>query len=299
MRNDDPGAIAGRLFDRTLYGDHPYARQPSPETLNAIGRQDLLDLHARFFRPQRTILGVAGDFDSERLLARLRELFGDWERGDAELPEVPAVAPEARPGIWFAEKDVTQSTIRIGQLGVRRNSIARVEADLMNIILGGGGFGCRLNTAIRVKAGLAYSVYSRFTRAEDLGTFLVATETKSASTWRAVSIILDEIRRIRDEPVTEDELQGAKDMILNGFVFGFEDPADVVESAVSLEYYGYPRNWLDLYRDTVRGMTVERIREIARTHLDPAELSIVIVGKAADLDERPEGLPEPTVVVPD
>jgi predicted Zn-dependent peptidase len=296
MRHDDPGAIADRLFDRTIYGGHPYARQPDPETLGAITRQDLVDLHARCFVPGNVILGVSGDFRSKELLGKLGELLGDWERTEGTLPAVPSVDPAARPGVFLTERDLTQSTIRIGQLGVRRNSVERVEADLMNVILGGGGFGSRLTGAIRVRGGLAYSIYSRFTRAEDLGTFVVATETKSASTWRAVSIILDEIRRIRDEPVTAEELRTAKDLILNGFVFGFEDPADVVDSAVSLEYYGYPEDWLDRYLEVVRSMTVERIREVARARLDPERLSIVIVGKSVDLGERPEGIPEIEVV---
>jgi len=81
----------------------------------------------------------------------------------------------------------------------------------------------------------------------DLGTFRVVTETKAASTWKALELIVEEIRRIREEPVTEEELQTAKDMILNGLVFGFEDPADVVDSYVSLEYYGYPGDWYDRY----------------------------------------------------
>jgi zinc protease len=227
------------------------------------------------------------------MLAKLEKLFGGWKAEKAVLPEVPAVNPEPEHGVHLVEKDVTQSSIRIGHLGVKRNSEERVRADLMNIILGGGSFFSRLNGAVRGRQGLAYSVYSQFTRAEDLGLFQVSTDTKSESTWKAVSIILDEIQKIREEPVTKEELETARGMILNGIVFGFENPADVAEAYVSLEYYGYPADWYDRYLSIVRTITIDEIREVAKRRLDPENITILVVGKASSLDERPASIPEP------
>jgi zinc protease len=293
MRNDDPGGIADREIGKLLYGDHPYAREATPATIGAITRDDLVAMHANTFRPGNVILGVAGDFESEAMLAKLEKLFGGWKAEKAVLPEVPAVNPEPEHGVHLVEKDVTQSSIRIGHLGVKRNSEERVRADLMNIILGGGSFFSRLNGAVRGRQGLAYSVYSQFTRAEDLGLFQVSTDTKSESTWKAVSIILDEIQKIREEPVTKEELETARGMILNGIVFGFENPADVAEAYVSLEYYGYPADWYDRYLSIVRTITIDEIREVAKRRLDPENITILVVGKASSLDERPASIPEP------
>jgi zinc protease len=296
QRNDDPGGIADRKMMGLLYGDHPYAYQATPQTINAITRDDLVALHAKVFVPNNIILGIAGDFDTDAMTKKIEGLFGGWKTAEVEMPLIAAVAKTPNPGVYHVERELTQSTIRMGHLGVKRNTEERVKADLMNRILGGGGFGSRLVGAVRVRSGLAYSVYSYFTRAIDLGTFRVGTETKSASTWKVIGIILDEINLMREEVVDEKELELAKGMILNGFVFGFENPSDVVEAYVSLEYYGYPADWYDRYLGIVRAMTLEEIREVAKRRIQPEDLSIVIVGKAADLDERPVSMPEPKVI---
>jgi predicted Zn-dependent peptidase len=184
----------------------------------------------------------------------------------------------------------------MGHLGLKRTDPDRVVCDVMNLVLGGGGFTSRLTEVVRTRGGLAYDVGSFFTRQRDLGLFTASVQTKGETTWKAIGLILDEIRRIRDEPVPQEELDRAKDIFLNGLVFSYAQPMNLVESVVSLEYYGYPRDWLSRWRETVESITVEDVQRVAREYLHPDGLTIVIVGNPDVFDERPEGLPEPEIL---
>lgn len=287
-RNDTPRHLVGRQFRRLVYGDHPYGQptEGEPETLARIGRGDLLDFHSRYYTPNNTLFGVAGDFDRDAMLDRLREIFATWNRRDVVFPEIPPLPENVVPAgaVYYYPKDLTQSKIRLGHLGIRRTDKNYIPVQIMNFILGGESLTSRLKSKVRSDRGLAYTVYSGFYPHRDRGLFIVHAETKAESTIRALSLMKEEVERIREELVTEDELKTAKESYLNQFVFKFTTARDIVEQRVNIEYDGLPRDYLDTYCEEVARVTREDILRVAKKWLHPDGLRILVVGDAELFD---------------
>jgi predicted Zn-dependent peptidase len=284
-RNDNPGAILGREFDRCMYGDHPYGRVLEWATIKPLGRDDLIAYHKQYFVPNNIMLGITGDFDRGKIKKLIDKYFSDWKQGDAQAPAPPKVTAEYKPGVYFIEKDVNQSNIRIGHLGVTQDNPDRYAISVMNFILGGGSFTSRMTSRVRSDEGLAYSVGTAYNvGSRDLGTFFAYCQTKSATTLKAINLMKAEIERIRDGQVTDDELALAKDSYINRYVFQFTSADQIVGQMMSLEYYDRPRDLLKVYLDSVRAVTKDDVLRVAKEYLHPDKLSFVVVGKRETFD---------------
>jgi zinc protease len=285
-RNDDVSEIAGREFGKLLYGaDSPYASVPEYAGIESITREDLVRFHRDNFHPNRIRLGLWGDFDSSEVRALVERHFGSWAKADAGSAAVPPVAAKSGRVIAFVEKDdVNQTQIRIGHLGGRIDDPDYFALSVMTEILG-GGFSSRLFQTIRTQRGLAYHASARWGAAYDYpGTFVAASSTKSESTVETIRGILEEIERMRNEPVTEEELRIAKDGILNSFVFNFDGKGEIVGRLMTYDYYGYPRDFLSTYQKSVERVTVEEVQRAASKHLHPESLVVLAVGRDDDFD---------------
>lgn len=298
-QNDHPEGIASRAMMKAVYGDHPLGRTPTEATLKAVSGGDLADFHARYFHPNNIWLAVSGDFQREELLRLLQQAFGDWPRTSFEPQAVPQVTAEPRPVLLAAEKSIPQSTILMGEIGIDKDSPALYAVRVMNYILGGGGFNSRLMREIRSDRGLAYSVYSYYQVGRRLpGPFLAGTETKSGSTVEAVRLMREIMEGMRTEPVSPEELNLAKESIVNSFIFGFDDPHDVVTQQMRLDYFAYPPDYLEKFRDRVAAVTPDQVLQAASQHLHPERLSVVIVGEVARFgDLAALGLPIESVKI--
>lgn len=284
-QNDNPKGIADRELRKALYAGHPLGAHPTIESITGIARDDLVAFHRRYFSPDRTILAVSGDITREELLKRLETLFAGWEKSAEPLPAIKPPSAETKPGILLAHKDVNQSAIRMGHLGIDKSSPDLYAIKVMDYILG-GGFTSRLTQEIRSNQGLAYSVGSYFDVGRRfVGTFVAQTETKSESTAKAIGLIRDIISGITKEPVTDQELDLAKNSIINTFIFGFAKPEAVVNQQARLEYYGYPNGYLENYRGNIAKVTKEDILAAARKHLRPDDLVMSVVGNDNAFDK--------------
>lgn len=291
-QNDQPQAILFRELRERVYGpESPYARTETFATLAAIERPDLVAWHERFYRPDRVILGLVGDFDTERALALVREVFGDWENDAGEgAPTVEAAEPwyreEPNPGVFVAEKgDINQSNIALGHLGIVRDHPDYHAVEVMNEILG-GSMSSRLFSEIRTRKGLAYAVSGRVGSEWDHpGLTLLFTTTQVGTTGEAIRALLDEVRGLRDaRPPTEDEVARAKRSLLSSFVFRVDTPEEILQQQLTFEYFGYPLDWLAGYRDRIEAVTPDEVRQAAVRHLHPDRFSIVLVGPAEGRD---------------
>jgi predicted Zn-dependent peptidase len=227
-RQDNPGSVAGREFAKLLYGpQHPSARETSVASISGITRDDLLAFHKRTVQPNGIILGVTGDFEKGAMLALLREVFGDWPKGtvpELTIPEVPAA--EAQTGaVRFINKETSQTHLRVGHLSIRETDPDYVAVSIANDILGGSSFRSRLFNDVRTKRGLAYSVGSGLRAGvHDQGVWLMRAETKLPSTQEVVNRFVANMERLRGEPVTDAELEEAKEAYVNSFVFSLPAP---------------------------------------------------------------------------
>jgi zinc protease len=286
-RQDNPGSIVGREFAKMLYGAaHPSARESSLDSVTRITRDDLVTFHHNTIHPNGMILGVTGDFKRDEMVASLRTVFGNWEKGT--VPELRIVdVPEAelsRPVVRFVGKETSQTHLRVGHLSIKENDPEYVALAIANDILGGSSFRSRLFNDVRTKRGLAYSVGSRLnTGMHDQGVWLMRAETKLTSTQEVIERFVANIQRIRAEPVTDAELAEAKEAYVNSFVFSFASPSAIVSRLVELEYDGLPKDFLQQLRTKVVRLTKEDVLAAAKKHLRPDRLKIVAVGSGEAL----------------
>lgn len=286
-RNDEVMSIAVREFLKKVYGDKsPYARQIEYDDVDALTREDLLAFHRAFYRPDATILAVWGDFETPEMETKLASALGGWQ---AKEP-APAIAPPfifpPEPSINYAEKsDVEQTTILLGEQGLRLDDPDYPAINLMSDILG-SGFSSRIFTQVRTLKGLAYGAGGAMVPAYDHpGAFYFYTATKPNTTAEALSTILDEIKKIRQEPVTDEELSRAKEAYLNSYAFEFDSTEKIANRLALYAFYGYPADFNAKLRDATEKVTKEDILRAAQAHLNPDSLSIVAVGVASKFDK--------------
>ncbi len=284
-QNDDPKMIADREVARAIYAGHPLGDIPTFETINAISRQDLIDFHRRFYRPDNMLLAVSGDFERDALIKTLNTLFGAAPTGKpAALPEIPQPRQLFQPEVIYGKKDVNQTVIRMGHLGLTKDSPDIYAVRLLDYILG-GSFTSRLTMEIRTNRGLAYNVGSHFDIGRRFaGSFIAETETKAESTIKAIGLMKEIISGITKEPVSEQELNAARDYMINSFMFGFTSPASIVSQRARLEFYGYPDNYLENYRSAIARVTREDVLKAAQKYLKPGAFKLVVVGDAGKFD---------------
>ena len=285
-RNDDLGGIAAREAAKIGYGPtSPYAREPEYATVAAVTRQDLLEWHASHVHPNNIILVLTGDFDSAAMEAKLRGVFESWSKGpDFTRPTVAVTPP--KPGVYFAEKDdVNQAEIRFIAPGIRRNDPDYYALQVMNHVFG-GGFSSRLFVNLRTKAGLAYAVgggVSALFDHQGLTTLIIGT--KSGTTAQAIEGMYKQIEGMQTNKITSDELQSAKDAILNSFVFEYDSKEKVAEYRANLEFHHYPADFLERYQKGVEKVTIEDVDRVARKYLGKDKFAVLVVGKSADFDK--------------
>ncbi|MEK6670902.1 MAG: pitrilysin family protein [Nitrospirota bacterium] len=295
-RQDNPGSIAGREFVKLLYGaEHPSARESSIQSITRITRDDLVAFHRKTIHPNGMMLGVTGDFDKSAILALLRDVFGDWEKGEAPVLTIADVpqSPTAKPVVRFVNKDTSQTHLRIGHLSVKEQDPDYVALAIANDILGGSSFRSRLFNDVRTKRGLAYSVGSRLNAGvHDQGIWLMRAETKLPSTQEVTARFVANMERMRTELVTDSELAEAKEAYVNSFVFSFASSSAIVGRLMELEYDGLPKDFLQQLRARVIALTKEEILAAAKKHFNPERLTIVAVGSGEALPKLLSGFGE-------
>jgi zinc protease len=285
-RNDDVGEIAQRETVKLAYGaDNPYARVPEYSTVAAITRQDLIDWHGKYVHPNNIILGISGDFDSAAMEARLRAVFDAWPSAPS-LPKNEIQYTPAKPGYYLVPKDdVNQSTIHMVALGTTRDNPDYYAISVFNAAFG-GGFSSRLFNDIRTKRGLAYGVSGGVgTNFGHPGILQISISTKSGTTVEAIKAADENIDNLATHPITEDEIQHAKDAILNAFIFRLDSPDKILGERMTYEYYGYPPDWLDKYQAEIKKVTAADVNRVAAKYLHKDQLAVLVVGNTKDFDK--------------
>jgi zinc protease len=285
-RNDEVGEIAHREAVRLAYGpDNPYARIPEYSTVGAITRQDLIDWHGKYIHPNNMILGISGDFDSAAMESRLRAAFESWPKGPA-FPKNNIQYNPAKPGYYLIPKeDVNQSNIRMVAMGTTRDNPDYYAISVFNEAFG-GGFSSRLFNDIRTKRGLAYGVGGGIgTNFGHPGILQISMGTKSQSTVEAVQAVDEDVTNLTKEPITEDEIQRAKDAILNAFIFRLDSPDKILVERITYEYYGYPPDWLDKYQAEIKKVTAAQVNAVAAKYLHKDQLAVLVVGNTKEFDK--------------
>jgi len=285
-RNDNVDEIVGRESAKLAYGPQsPYARVAEYKTIAAVTRQDLVDWHRAHVSPNNIILGIVGDFDSNAMEAKLRQMYGAWPKGPA-FKETKTEPMPAKAGYYLVEKDdVNQSSISMVGVGIMRDNPDYYAVRVFNEAFG-GGFSSRLFRTIRSEKGLAYSVGGGIGTAFDHpGMVRLAMGTKSATTLESIQALDEQIDDVSKHPVTEAEIKTAKDAILNAFVFNLDSPEKILRERMTYEFYGYPQDYLEKFRVGVEKVTVADVARAATKYLHKDKLATLVVGNPAEFDK--------------
>ncbi len=296
-KDDTPGRLAITKFNRLLFGDHPIGWELGPEDLEPedLSEEVLRSVHGMVYCVGNLTLGVAGDITWEDARPRLEALLAEWRPCPAPLQEPPAADERVAPGVYLVPRPLDQSTIVIG-----RPSAVRLgdEADYFssrigNTILGGAGLGSRLVTRVRTEQGLAYSAASVWTAPRRSNGIVGAiTQTKSESTVAAIRSILDVLGDMSNNPPRETEVSDAIDRIVNGFVFSFERPGQIVSRQMLYLTQDLPLDWLSLYVDGIQGVTALGVETVFKTHLSPEAIDDMVILVVGDPEAFDSGLEE-------
>jgi zinc protease len=279
---DDPDYLAGVVFDRLVYGSHPYGKPDSgtPESIAAVTREDLLAYHKQWFAPNNAILAIVGDVSPEEAFAGAERAFGGWTR--VELPPARAAEPPppARRVVIIDRPGAVQTEIRVGNLGLARRDKDYMALDIATKILGGEG-GNRLHRVLRSERGLTYGASADLHALKDTGNIVAETDTRSDKTGEALRVIVDEISKLQRQRVQQRELSDAQEYLTGSFPLTIETPGAIALQVLNAVFYGLDLNELQTYRERVNTVTVDDIQRVAQQYLRPDRLSIVLVGDAS------------------
>lgn len=274
---DDPQKLAFREFGRLMYADSPWGRLVTRDSVHAIGRDDLVRFHKLFFQPQNVSIAVTGDIESREAKVLIERHFGHWKSLD-KIPEPPPLPRPQEGKVFFMKKDLPQSIVLIGWSAPAKKSARFYPFEVLDFMIGSGGFGSRIFQEIRTNMGLAYSTGSFYNAKSDHGIFGAYALTKSESTVEVASRIEEIIREMREKTVPPKELERARRSITNSFIFSFTSADKIAFQKLMINYEGLPDDYLETYSRKIEEVNVNDIQNQAVQRLVPDRAIRLIVG---------------------
>ncbi|MCB2153913.1 insulinase family protein [bacterium] len=299
-RADDPMELAAYEFRQRFYGpENPFAWEPTMESLDSITRNDIVKWHRENVGPKDACIGFSGDFDPDELMQKLEKVYGNWDGSNQIEFKYPEPIKSVNPGVAVINKDLTQTTLRMGHQGVTLHHPDELTIKVYNEIFGLGGFSSRLMQEVRSNRGLAYSVGGALFDGKGGGIYIALTQTKNETARLAFDVMVDVMESMREAPVTEEELQRAKDSLRNSFVFQFDNVHEIVNRQMDLDMDDYPADYLETYLDRLDAVTAADVQRVAQELTHPDQMLTVLVGPADELESEFESLGNVTVSEPE
>jgi zinc protease len=288
---EDPDFVASVVFDRLVYGFHPYGMPGSgtPESLQSITAADLHAFHQRYYAPNNAILAVVGDVTAQEAFAGAERVFGNWAKRDVPPVQVTEQPVATRRLVVVNKPDAVQTEVRVGHLGIQREHKDYLAVDLALKILGGEGSN-RLHRVLRSERGLTYSAEASMQSLKHGGDFMADTDTRTETTAEVLRLIVDEFQKLQRERVHERELADAQAYLAGSFPLTIETPDAIAAQVLNVLFYGLPLSEIESYRERVNAITVDDIQRVARQYLRPDRLSVVLVGNAAAFTDTLKGV---------
>jgi len=278
-----PADVAQKAFYRDLYGDHPYASDPSgtPESVAAISRDEILDFHRTYYVARNAALAMVGAVSRDQAEALAERITAGLAPGEPApaLPEVVAPEKASMERISFPS---TQSHIYLGEPGMTRGDPDYFPLYVGNHVLGGNGLVSLLAEEVREARGLAYSVYSYFLAMHRRGPFLLSAQTRNEQADESLAVMRQVLKRFVEQGPTEEELKAAKQNVTGGFPLDIDSNKDIVQYLTMIGFYGLPLDYLDTLTAKVDAVTVEAVRAAFARRIDPDKMVTVVVGRSVE-----------------
>ena len=277
-----PTFLASKFFSGELYGDHPYGRIATSASVAGIDRADVVEYAAARLRPGGSILVLAGDISLDEARELAERHFGAWTgtATDDRPTEVPAA--RATEIVLVNRPGSAQSNILVGNLTMRPGDSDYYSAVVANKVLGGGA-DARLFMILREEKGWTYGAYSNHNRPQGVGRFQANTEVRTEVTDSALVELLHQIRRMRTEPVSDDELAGAQGFLVGNFPLTIQTPQQIASQVRTVRLLGLEADYLQTYRDRLAAVDADAILDVAGRLMQPDSSVIVVVGDGAKI----------------
>lgn len=286
---DQAATVADWTFSHGLYGEHPYG---PPLSGTAASMTDLAETapeawHRRLFVPAGSCLAIAGAVPAEQALKAAADIFDSWQGTSPPPVSHPDPVPAARRILLVDRPDSPQAQIRWGHLGISRRDPRHDAAELVNDVLGGGGFSSRLMQTIRSEKGLTYGIHSGFSARLHAGPFQISTFTPTASVGEVLRDIDDLVGAFRDGGPTATELDDARRRLVGGYPLQFETATQVAGQLLEMELYGLPEDTLESYQDRILAVDLGQAADLAHDLLHPESALAVVVGDLSAMGSAP------------
>ncbi len=284
QRNDSSGGIERREDNFLAFGEDFWInRHSTAASVDSITRRDIEQFHQHWFCPSNFIVAVSGDFDRDQMVQKLEKLFGDWPFSGQKPPPIATNTVFGAPGLYLVDKDVNQGRVAMMLPGITRDNPDYYAILVMNDILGGGGFTSRIVNRVRSDEGLAYDAHSIFQGGVYYPlTFTAGFQSKSRTVPYAVSLILEEMKKVTSEPVSDSELNTSKRGFIDRFPSTFTTKAQVAMTLAQDEFTGRrakdPEFWKQ-FRSRIGAVGKEDVQRVAAEYLNAEKMVLVVVGQ--------------------
>jgi zinc protease len=283
---DNPQGLAFREFKKLLYANNPRGVFPTIDSVQRIKRENLAAFHRQFFHPENIMLAISGDFNRDSMLAHVKDRFGAWPRSSSAVPRVSPPEQLDAMKLYHVQKRISQSTIVMGHFAPPKNHPDYFTFQVLDFIIGSGGFTSRLFSQVRTAQGLAYSVGSFYRGDTGYGVFGAYCMTKANTTYQATSLMIHILDSIKKGEISDEELQWAKESILSNFIFSFTSSTQIAVQQMQLEYDGLPADFISSAPEKIRSVTVHDLKRVADEWLNSDRLLILFLGDDTHIDMK-------------
>ena len=290
IRDQDTGDLADMAFDEILFPNHPYGRPEDgyPDTISPITRDDLIAFHRAHYGPSNLVVVIVGAVEANQAIEQVQAALGSWTNpvqvAQTTLPIVGTLASSVRRHIPVPGK--FQTDLVLGVHGPKRVSSDFMAASLGNSILGQFGMMGRIGDVVREKAGLAYHASTSLSASIESGSWEVSAGVNPANLQRAIDLIISELKRFAQEPVTAEELQDSQANYIGRLPLSLESNAGVANALLNVERFQLGLDYYQRYPDIVLAISPEMVLETARRYFHIDRLAIVSAGPDLVADEK-------------
>ena len=294
-QRSQPAFLAQERFNQAVYGNHPAARvAATPQALDALTREALVEFHKAHYLPDRAVLAVAGDITLAQAKAKAETAFSAWAKTGATISAPVDPPPIAGPSIaLIVRPGSVQTTLLVGTQSIQRTDPDYEALTVANRTLGGPF--ARLFEHLREQKGYTYGASSGFSATRFRGAWNASTDVRSEVTDPALTDLIDEIRQMRDTPIVDKELADMKRAIVAGFARTLENPEVLLNNYIDSYQYKLPADYWDTYPARIEAITVDDVQRVAKKYWTPARLQIVAVGDRAKVEPALKKLGNVTV----
>ena len=281
---DDPRGLGRRVFQQAIYPEnHPFHSFPTEESLKSVTRDDVLRFYQEHYRPDTTTIALVGDFDPNQVKALFNQAFDKWQaQGKPPTLNLPPVSlPQTMKRLSAVIPGKAEAVTYIGYNGISRKDPRFYAALVLNEILGGDTLSSRLGTEVRDRQGLTYGIYSAFAAGINPGPFLIQMQTAPSDAQKAITSALALLKQLREQGITEAELNTAKRSITNSYPVELANPSNVASIVLENAVYGLSQAEIREFPKRIQAVTLPQVQQAIQELIHPDKLVITTAGSGA------------------